>query len=78
MTLYRVRDVDIAASIATSTGAEPDVVLAERGMVDFVFQATPEVLTAVARYASESLSLDAKRLLATRQRLFRKIRGVRS
>lgn len=70
-------NIDVAASIQTVTGIIPEIAYQDGAVIaSFMFPATPAVRKALVGYET-GLNLEAKRLLSTRNQLFRRLKGVR-
>lgn len=76
-TTYTTKDIDQVACIATVCGVFP-VVLCDGydGQAIFEFNHTPEIQAALIDFATGTTTANARRLLATRRRLFHEVRIV--
>lgn len=73
----KISDLDLAAAIYVSTKRKPDFNDTPQGIRVFTFPDDEAVIAAVTCYATDSLYLPAKRLLACRSFLYRQLRGRR-
>ncbi|ACH40488.1 hypothetical protein Gbem_3495 [Citrifermentans bemidjiense Bem] len=71
-------EIDLAAAILTSTGLQPTLNRPITGLQTFTFPDSPEVISAVTRFACDDLCLPAKRLLSIRGFLYRQLRAGRT
>lgn len=70
---YRIQNLDLAACIMTVTGFEPEITFPDGSLATFTFPDCQEVRDVVIGYES-GLALNARKLLANRLKLFRRIR----
>ena len=77
MATYSTKDIDQASCLGTVCGIFP-VVLRDGydGQAIFEFDHTPEIQAALIDFASGTTTTNARRLLATRRRLFHEVRIV--
>lgn len=70
---YQTKNIEQAATIQTVTLLEPAISFDSSGLATFSFPATPEVIELVLRYDS-GIQADARKLLNSRNRLYKLIR----
>lgn len=69
---YKIQNIELASAIMTAVGFEPEINFDEN-LATFTFPNGPEVWETVVDFES-GLMLDAKKLLANRLKLYRRIR----
>jgi hypothetical protein len=73
-TPYKIKSLELAATIKTVTSIDPTISFDERGFGYFTFPETPPVVAVVMGYESD-LQVNAREVLNTRNELFKRIRN---
>lgn len=71
---YQTKNLELASAIKTLTGLDPDISFDGQGIATLQFPMTQAVADVVMRFESGIL-IDARTLLATRNQLYRRVRG---
>jgi hypothetical protein len=71
---YQTKNIEQAATIQSVTDHHPEISFDEAGIATFTFPLTPAVTEVVMQYEN-GLQADARKLLTTRNMLFKRIRG---